>query len=171
MLRCRNENGESRIERAGPHCIRLAGPQSRGVKSVRSSGRQSPRGFRVKMPLCHVACPRPSEFVGFDREAVWRRWLGAPVRPLSILCGAEEIAILRAQGAGVRDIARRLGQSSVDHLTRAASQCSDAKRRFRVPRIHCAMAQRSACQTPKKAKLAVNDRLRNYVQQRLQARS
>ena len=57
----------------------------------------------------------------------------------------EEIAILRAQGAGVRDIARRLRRAP------STAQWHSARRAKR----------------PKIAKLAANDRLRSYVQDRL----
>ena len=52
----------------------------------------------------------------------------------------EEIAILRAQGAGVRDIARR--------LRRAPSQRGDSERRSGVSGVDCAVAQRPTCQAP-----------------------
>ena len=60
----------------------------------------------------------------------------------------EEIAILRAQGAGVRDIARRLRKSPVDCLARAASQRGDSERRSGVSGVDCAVAQRPTCPAP-----------------------
>ena len=61
------------------------------------------------MPLCHVACRRPWVVVGSVRAVVCRRsaWRPDRARYLSF-AEREEIAILRAQGAGVREIARRL---------------------------------------------------------------
>ena len=64
------------------------------------------------------------------------------------LAEREEIAILRAQGAGVRDIARRLRKSPVDCLARAASQRGDSERRSGVSGVDCAVAQRPTCQAP-----------------------
>ena len=60
----------------------------------------------------------------------------------------EEIAILRAQGAGVRDIARRPPESPVDCLARATSQRGDSERRSGVSGVDCAVAQRPTCQAP-----------------------
>ena len=79
----------------------------------------------------------------------------------------EEIAVLRAQGAGVRDIARR--------LRRAASTVSRELRRNAATRSGGLEYRASTAQwhrdlratRPKIAKRAANDRLRSYVQDRL----
>jgi IS30 family transposase len=79
----------------------------------------------------------------------------------------EEIAVLCAQQCGVREIARRLG--------RAASTISRELRRNAVvrhggPRYRATSAQWNAevrARRPKLAKLAGNDALRQYVQDRL----
>jgi len=79
----------------------------------------------------------------------------------------EEIAILHAQDLGVRGIAR--------HLGRAPSTISRELRRNASTRSHTVVyrattaqwhAERRACR-PKLAKLATNDALRGYVQERL----
>ena len=79
----------------------------------------------------------------------------------------EEIAILRAQGAGVRDIARRLRRapSTVSRELRrnAATRSGGLAYRASTAQWH---SDRRA-QRPKIAKLAANDRLRSYVQDRL----
>src|SRR3954468_24328569 len=79
----------------------------------------------------------------------------------------EEIALLRAQGAGVREIARRIG--------RAASTVSRELRRNAATRggqleYRASVAQWKAERTarrPKTAKLVENEQLRDYVQDRL----
>ncbi|MBE1464152.1 IS30 family transposase [Kibdelosporangium phytohabitans] len=79
----------------------------------------------------------------------------------------EDIALLRAQGAGVRAIARQLG--------RDASTISRELRRNASTRTYGVDYKASTAQwhaerrakRPKAAKLAVNERLRDYVQQRL----
>src|SRR4051812_31686389 len=79
----------------------------------------------------------------------------------------EEIALLRAQNVGVRDIARRLG--------RAPSTISRELRRNAATRggrldYRAGIAQWKAelmARRPKTAKLIDNDRLRDYVQDRL----
>ena len=79
----------------------------------------------------------------------------------------EEIAILRAQGAGVRDIARRVRRapSTVSRELRrnAATRSGGLEYRASTAQWH---SHRRA-KRPKIAKLATNDRLRRYVQDRL----
>ena len=74
-------------------------------------------------------------------QAVGSRWFRhgggmAPMdlAPLSGLCFAEreEIAILRAQGVGVRSTALTTRAFPVDDLSRVAPQCSDPRRQARV---------------------------------------
>ena len=106
------------------------------------------RWFRVGggMPPISVA-PRSARYLSFAER--------------------EEIAVLRAQGAGVRDIARR--------LRRAASTVSRELRRNAATRSGGLEYRASTAQwhrdrratRPKIAKLAANDRLRSYVQDRL----
>src|SRR5438128_5574871 len=79
----------------------------------------------------------------------------------------EEIAILKARDCGVREIARRLGRSS--------STISRELRRNAATRGGCLDYRASTAQwhadrrarRPKTAKLAANDALRQYVQDRL----
>ena len=79
----------------------------------------------------------------------------------------EEIAILRAEGHGVREIARRLERapSTVSRELRrnAATRCGGLDYRATTAQWH---ADRSA-RRPKPAKLAVNAPLRRYVDERL----
>lgn len=79
----------------------------------------------------------------------------------------EEIAMLRAQGCGVREIARSLGRapSTISRELRrnAATRGGRLDYRASVAQWH---ADRQA-RRPKVSKLAANDRLREYVQDRL----
>jgi IS30 family transposase len=79
----------------------------------------------------------------------------------------EEIAVLRAQGTGVREIARRLGRhpSTVSRELRrnAATRGGRLDYRASVAQWHSELRARR----PKQCKLAGNDRLREYVQDRL----
>ena len=79
----------------------------------------------------------------------------------------EEIAILHAQGFGVREIARQLGRdpSTISRELRrnAATRAGSSGYRATAAQWH---AQRRA-KRPKVAKLVVNDELRDYVQDRL----
>src|SRR5215210_2388290 len=79
----------------------------------------------------------------------------------------EEIALLRAQGAGVQEVARRLGRaaSTISRELRrnAATRCGNLDYRATTAQWHAERAARR----PKVAKLATNPVLRSYVQDRL----
>src|SRR4029450_5485446 len=79
----------------------------------------------------------------------------------------EEIALLRVQRCGVREVARRLGRapSTISRGLRpnAATRGGGLAYRASTAQWH---AERRA-RRPKTAKLAVNDPLRQYVQDRL----
>ena len=79
----------------------------------------------------------------------------------------EEIAILRARGGGVREIARQLGRSpstiSRELRRNAATRSGNLEYRATTAQWH---AERRA-KRPKVAKLVVNGELRQYVQDRL----
>jgi IS30 family transposase len=79
----------------------------------------------------------------------------------------EEIALWRAQGSGVREVARRLGRaaSTISRELRrnAATRGGGLEYRATTAQWHAERAARR----PKPAKLAVNAALRNYVQERL----
>jgi IS30 family transposase len=109
---------------------------------------------------------------------VGTRWFrqsgGMPPITQSVLSGRclslaerEEIAILRARGCGVREIARRAGRS--------ASTISRELRRNAATRGGCLEYRATTAQwhagrrarRPKAAKLAVNEPLRRYVEERL----
>ena len=82
----------------------------------------------------------------------------------------EEIALLRAQGHGVREIARRLGRapSTISRELRrnAATRGGAMAYRATTAQWHAERAARR----PKAAKLATNDALRRYVEDRLSGR-
>jgi len=79
----------------------------------------------------------------------------------------EEIALLRAQGIGVREIARRVGRapSTISRELRRNAATRGGKLEYRA-----SVAQWKAelmARRPKTAKLVADDRLREYVQDRL----
>lgn len=79
----------------------------------------------------------------------------------------EEIALLRAQDLGIREIARRIGRdpSTVSRELRRNAATRGGKLEYRA-----SVAQWKAellARRPKDAKLVVNERLRDYVQDRL----
>ena len=79
----------------------------------------------------------------------------------------EEIALLRAQQVGVREIARRLARSpstiSRELRRNAATRCGQLDYRAGTAQWKAELMARR----PKKAKLVENDQLRDYVQDRL----
>ena len=115
--------------------------------------------------------------VGVSQEA-GTRWFrqrgGMPSFMLTPLAGRylsfaerEEIAVLRARGAGVRDIAGRLGRSpsTVSRELRRNAATRGGKLEYRA-----SVAQWKAellALRPKTAKLVTNERLREYVRERL----
>ena len=111
-------------------------------------------------------------------QAVGSRWFreagGMPPQSLAPVSGRylsfserEEIALLRAQKLGVREIARRVGRdpSTISREVRrnASTRSDELTYRASTAQWH---AERRASR-PKVAKLAGNDRLREYVQERL----
>jgi IS30 family transposase len=113
--------------------------------------------------------------------AVGARWFrqggGMPSTSLAPLSGRylsfterEEITVLKAQGCGVREIARRVGRSastiSREVRRNAATRGGRLEYRATTAQWH---ADRRA-KRPKVAKLAGNDTLREYVQDRLAGR-
>jgi transposase-like protein len=111
-------------------------------------------------------------------QAAGSRWFrergGMPSFMLAPLAGRylsfperEEIAVLRAQGAGVREIARRLGRdpSTISRELRRNAATRGGRLDYRA-----SVAQWKAellARRPKTAKLVANERLRDYVQDRL----
>ena len=111
-------------------------------------------------------------------QAAGSRWFrergGMPTFMLAPLSGRylcfeerEEIALLRAQGIGVRAIARRLGRcpSTISRELRRNAATRGGKLEYRA-----SVAQWKAelmARRPKTAKLAANEPLRAYVQERL----
>jgi IS30 family transposase len=105
---------------------------------------------------------------GFERVAGCRRSAISPLsgRYLSF-AEREEIALLRAQKRGVREIARRLGRSpstiSRELRRNAATRSGRLEYRASTAQWHADLRARR----PKPAKLAINSELRRYVQDRL----
>ncbi len=111
-------------------------------------------------------------------QAVGSRWFrhggGMPPIDLAPLSGRylsfherEDIAVLRAQGIGVREIARRIGRSAstVSRELRRNAATRNGKLDYRA-----SVAQWKAelvARRPKTVKLVASPRLREYVQQRL----
>lgn len=98
----------------------------------------------------------------FDLKAFTGRYLTFAER--------EEIALLRAQGAGVREIARSLNRapSTISRELRRNAATRGGKLHYRA-----SVAQWKAelvARRPKTAKLVANPELRGYVQDRLSGR-
>ena len=111
-------------------------------------------------------------------QAVGTRWFreggGMPTVSLAPPSGRylsfaerEEIAILRAQDVGVREIARRLERSpsSISRELRRNAATRGGRLEYRATTAQWHADRRAA--RPKVAKLAANERLKEYVQQRL----
>jgi IS30 family transposase len=79
----------------------------------------------------------------------------------------EEIAILHSQKLGVREMARRFGRSpsTISRELRRNASTRSSQLAYRATTAHWHAERRAS--RPKVAKLAANDRLRDYVQDRL----
>jgi IS30 family transposase len=111
-------------------------------------------------------------------QAAGSRWFrergGMPTFMLAPLTGRylsfeerEEIALLKAQGAGVREIARQLSRapSTISRELRRNAATRGGRLDYRAS-VAQWKAELMSCR-PKPAKLVANDRLRQYVQERL----
>ena len=120
------------------------------------------------MPPARRECQRRLASDGFARVAGCQLSLRPRCRGVTChFAEREEIAILRARGYGVREIARSLGRSpstiSRELRRNAATRSGKLEYRATTAQWH---AERRA-KRPKTAKLAANEDLRQYVQDRL----
>jgi transposase-like protein len=153
-----------------------------GRAVMRSPGRP-PAGRREHRVRFWEAIARGATSVDAAREAgvsgvVGVRWFresgGMPSVSLSPVSGRylsfaerEEIALLRAQKCGVREIARRLGRSpsTISRELRRNAGTRTGRLTYRASTAQWHADRRA--RRPKPAKLAVNVELRRYVQDRL----
>jgi hypothetical protein len=153
-----------------------------GRPAMRSPGRP-PVARREHRERFWVAVARgmPSGDAGIEAgvsPAVGTRWFrdSGGIRPVTLappsgrylsFAEREEIGILRARGCGVREVARRMGRSpstiSRELRRNAATRGGRLEYRATTAQWH---ADRRA-RRPKIAKLAANQALREYVQDRL----
>jgi IS30 family transposase len=163
-----------------------AGKRQQAIRAMRgqmwSPGRPSAarREDRVRFwqAIARGVSSEDAAAVAGVSQAVGSRWFrqagGMPPITLAPLSGRylsfaerEEIAILRAQQLGVREIARRVGRSPSTisrELRRNAATRSHAVA-YRATTAHWHAERRAS--RPKVSKLAANDALREYVQDRL----
>ena len=155
-----------------------------GRGALRSPGRPSAvRREDRRRFWAAVAAGRSSEVAAIEAgvsPAVGTRWfreaggmppksLAPSAKPLSgrylVFAEREEIALCRAQGQGIREIARRLGPaaSTISRELRrnAATRGGGLEYRASTAQWHAERAARR----PKRAKLATNAALRTYVQE------
>ncbi len=155
-----------------------------GRGALRSPGRPSAARREDRRRFwAAVAAGRSSEVAAIEAgvsPAVGTRWfreaggmppksLAPSAKPLSgrylVFAEGEEIALCRAQGQGIREIARRLGRaaSTISRELRrnAATRGGGLEYRASTAQWHAERAARR----PKRAKLATNAALRTYVQE------
>src|SRR4051794_16327550 len=168
--------------------LRAGGSPAGGGRWVRGAGGLAPPGLapRARTPPRRLpSLPGPGEDAALRAgvsPAVGARWFreagGMPPATLAprskppsgrylSFADREEIALWRAQGHGVREIARRLGRSastiSRELRRNAATRGGGLDYRATTAQWHAERAARR----PKPAKLAINAALRGYVQDRL----
>ena len=154
-----------------------------GRAPMRSPGRPGVSRDVQRMFWAEVAKGLPSEEAALAcgvSPAVGTRWFrengGMPQINLTVsgrylsFAEREEIALMRAQDVGVREIARRLDRSA---STISRELRRNAATRGGVLHYRASTAQWKAerqARRPKPAKLALNEQLRTYVQDRLAGR-
>jgi IS30 family transposase len=152
-----------------------------GRPAMRSPGRPPVRRDVERAFWIRIAAGLSSEDAAIAcgvSMAVGTRWFrergGMPLIQLRPVSGRylsfaerEEIALLKVQDAGVREIARRLGRSpstiSRELRRNAATRCGRLDYRAGTAQWKAELMARR----PKKVKLVENERLREYVQDRL----
>jgi transposase, IS30 family len=126
------------------------------------------RGVKTEEAACEAGVSSPVAFRWFRHAGGVNPCLSPTVSGRYLSFGErEEIALLRAQGRGVREIARRLGRSpstiSRELRRNASTRTWRLEYKASIAQWH---AERRA-RRPKVAKLVDNERLRAYVQERL----
>ena len=156
-----------RIGRYGRRCVHRGGRSHRGRCSVRSGGLIA-AGVTTEDAAAAVGVSTPV-------AARWFRHAGG-MPPISLdeptgrylsFAEREEIALLKAQDHGVREIARRIGRdpSTISRELRRNAATRAGQRVYRAGVAQWKAQQ--AAKRPKPAKLATNPRLRAYVEHRL----
>ena len=155
-----------------------------GVGGYLPRGRRP--GYRVEVEYAFWAGIRAGQMIGDAAAAagvsasVGHRWFrqrggvmppadAGPSRRCLSFAEREEISLLRAQGMGVREVARALGRSP-STISRELRRLTLSPSRAHRHRYRASTAQADAdakARRPKEAKLAVNLRLRREVQDRL----
>ena len=158
--------------------------QVTGRETMRSPGapslcREVERRFWAQIAT-GITSEKAAEAVGAS-QAVGSRWFrhrgGMPLFMSNPVSGRylsfaerEEIGVLRAQGVGVREIARQTGRSpstvSRELVRNAATRGGQLEYRASVAQWKAELAARR----PKSAKLVTHPRLRCYVQDRLEGK-
>jgi len=155
-----------------------------GRSPMKSPGAPSVRREIEREFWCEIAKGVTSEEAAISvgvSQAAGSRWfrhgggmpsigLGSPSGRYLSFREREEITVLRAQGVGVRAIARQLGRdpSTISRELRRNAATRGGKLEYRA-----SVAQWKAdlvARRPKTAKLFANERLREYVQERLSGR-
>lgn len=141
----------------------------RGARIGSSSGRRSQLGPRQKMRCARQGC-HPRLGSGGSAPPRWRR------EPMSATDGLRPLLVVprarrdrAAEGPRARRACDRTrGRAGpVDDLARVAPQRVDTDGEPGLPGVARAVARGAASSAPKVAKLIVNDRLREYVQDAL----
>ena len=159
---------EETVGLVGSACDAVAGGRRwRGGSIGSGSGRQALTGCRVRRPGWWSACRRRWDRDGSVRVAACGQSLGMNCRNVACrLEEREEIAILRVQDCGVREIAWRLGRAT-STISRELRRNAATRGGYWTtgPRPRSGMP--TGGRRPKLARLAANGALRQYVQDRL----
>ena len=156
------------IVRCGLRCGRLVVRRLGGVSIGNGFGKGSLVGCRARMPVWRLVCRLWLVRVGSARMVGWPLFLSYPFRgAIYPLLSEKEIAVLHARECGVREIARQLSRSpsTISRELRRNAATRSGGLEYRATNAQWHSDRRAS--RPKIAKLAENDQLRQYVQDRL----
>ena len=156
------------IVRCGLRCGRLVVRRLGGVSIGSGFGKGSLVGCRARMLVWRLVCRRWLVRVGSARMVGWPLFLWSRFRgAICLLLSEKEIAVLHARQCGVREIARHLGRSpsTISRELRRNAATRGGGLEYRATNAQWHSDRRA--RRPKAAKLAENDQLRRYVQDRL----
>ena len=156
------------IVRCGLRCGRLVVRRSGGVSIGSGFGKGSLVGCRARMLVWRLVCRLWLVRVGSARMVGWPLFLLSLFRGvICLLLSEKEIAVFHARECGVREIARQLGRSpsTISRELRRNAATRSGGLEYRATNAQWHSDRRAS--RPKVAKLAENDELRRYVQDRL----
>ena len=168
VVRWRKTGVDELIMRSVHRCVHPAGRRPAGANIGRASGRGSLEACRARRPEWRPECLPLWGHDGFVRVAGWRRLRSAPCRGATYLSSSEKrsLSFMPVAAQCVRLVASLdRSPSTISRELRRNAATRGGNLEYRATTAHWHADRRA--RRPKVAKLAANDKLRRYVQDRL----